>query len=87
MLSNQKELNDLIGDQSDLDEQLRNRLGQQIAVDMHSFLLLTETADRFYSKPRGYAGDFMTIEMIYRNQPDGLVFEIEQKPSNDFIDH
>jgi extracellular factor (EF) 3-hydroxypalmitic acid methyl ester biosynthesis protein len=31
-------------------------------------MLLTETAERFYSKPRGYAGDFLTIEMIYQNR-------------------
>jgi SAM-dependent methyltransferase len=32
------------------------------------FMLLTETTERFYSKPRGYAGDFLTVEMIYQNR-------------------
>ena len=35
------------------------------------FVLATETAERFYSKPRGYAGDFLAIDMIYANQPRG----------------
>ena len=34
-------------------------------------MLSTETADRFYSKPRGYAGDYLAIDGLYRNQPGG----------------
>jgi len=33
--------------------------------------LLTSAAERWYSKPRGYAGDFLAIEHIYQNQPAG----------------
>jgi SAM-dependent methyltransferase len=32
---------------------------------------MSETAERAYAKPRGYAGDHLTIEMIYRSQPKG----------------
>jgi SAM-dependent methyltransferase len=38
---------------------------------MLPYILTTETADRFYSKPRGYAGDFLAIHNIYRNVPGG----------------
>lgn len=35
------------------------------------YVRLTETTERFYSKPRGYAGDFQTIRQIYANRPGG----------------
>jgi extracellular factor (EF) 3-hydroxypalmitic acid methyl ester biosynthesis protein len=35
-------------------------------------MLLTNTAERWYSKPRGYAGDFLTIHHMYQNQAAGL---------------
>lgn len=35
------------------------------------FLLLTKTAERMFSKPRGYAGDCETIDMMYENIPAG----------------
>ncbi|NIV34790.1 MAG: hypothetical protein GWN58_36625 [Anaerolineae bacterium] len=34
-------------------------------------MLLTRTAERSYAKPRGYAGDFATIDQIYRNEAAG----------------
>ena len=44
-------------------------LGAKVQAEFLPYLLATETAQRLYSKPRGYAGDFMTIEHIY----DGTV--------------
>jgi hypothetical protein len=38
---------------------------------MLPYVLTTETADRFYSKPRGYAGDYLAIQKIYDNVPGG----------------
>jgi hypothetical protein len=35
------------------------------------YLLLTGTAARFFSKPRGYAGDCETIALVYANAPSG----------------
>jgi CRP-like cAMP-binding protein/SAM-dependent methyltransferase len=39
--------------------------------EMHPYVLLTRVIERIYSKPRGYAGDFQTIEWMYRNEPGG----------------
>ncbi len=46
-------------------------LGTQIRRELLPYLLLTSAAERWYSKPRGYAGDFLAIEHIYQNQPAG----------------
>ena len=35
------------------------------------YLMRSRLAERVYYKPKGYAGDFMMMEMIYRNQPEG----------------
>jgi extracellular factor (EF) 3-hydroxypalmitic acid methyl ester biosynthesis protein len=35
------------------------------------YVMLATTAERCYAKPRGYAGDFLTIEMMYQNEGQG----------------
>ena len=35
------------------------------------YLLLTRSAERMYRKPRGYAGDFLTIDWMYADEPGG----------------
>lgn len=35
------------------------------------YIMRSRMAERAYYKPRGYAGDYMMMEMIYRNQPEG----------------
>ncbi|MDA8137261.1 MAG: cyclic nucleotide-binding domain-containing protein [Desulfobacteraceae bacterium] len=39
--------------------------------ELFPYLVRSRIFERAYYKPKGYAGDFMTIEMIYRNQPNG----------------
>jgi len=57
------------------DSLLENVHKQQISIrlqhEMLPYVLTTETAERFYSKPRGYAGDYLAIHQIYQNQPSG----------------
>ena len=48
-----------------------DELGARIKSDLLPYLLLTTTAERWYSKPRGYAGDFLSIHQIYQNRPEG----------------
>lgn len=45
--------------------------GSRVQSEFMPFLCRTQTALRFYSKPRGYAGDFMTIEHIYDEKVGG----------------
>jgi len=61
----------ILGEGSPLPEAARMQLGARLQAEMLPYILTTETADRFYSKPRGYAGDFVAIHRIYMNQPGG----------------
>lgn len=61
----------LLGDGSPLTPNMREQLGVQLQAELLPYILLTSTIERCYSKPRGYAGDYLTIEKIYQNQPQG----------------
>jgi CRP-like cAMP-binding protein/SAM-dependent methyltransferase len=61
----------LLGDTSPLNEYIREQIGARLQHEMLPYVLTTETADRFYSKPRGYAGDYLAIHKIYQNVPAG----------------
>ncbi|MCH8502936.1 MAG: cyclic nucleotide-binding domain-containing protein [Ectothiorhodospiraceae bacterium] len=52
-------------------DRVREEIGLKMQQELLPYILLAETAERFYSKPRGYAGDFWPIELIYRNRPEG----------------
>jgi len=66
------EMNALWGEQSTLSHEAKQELGARYRREILPYLLLAKTAERWYSKPRGYAGDFMTIEAFYQNRPRGL---------------
>ena len=44
---------------------------QALRLELLPYLLLTRSAERMYRKPRGYAGDFLTIAWMYANEPGG----------------
>jgi CRP-like cAMP-binding protein len=60
-----------IGNSSSASASVQAQLGTRLQREILPFVLLTETMERFYSKPRGYAGDFQTIAMIYQNRCAG----------------
>ena len=64
-------INSEVGDDSGLDVHVKEELGSNLQKEILPYLLLTQTAERCYAKPRGYAGDFLSIEQIYRNEPAG----------------
>ena len=64
-------LNATLGDASGEPEVIRDEISQRIRIEILPYILLTKTAERMYSKPRGYAGDYLTIQLIYENQPGG----------------
>jgi hypothetical protein len=64
-------LNGLIGDDSGESEDAREELGRRVQRELLPYLLLTRTAERLYAKPRGYCGDYLTIDWLYRNEPGG----------------
>lgn len=60
-----------LSENSPLSEHVKVQLGARLQHEMLPYLLTTETAERFYSKPRGYAGDYLSIHNIYRNHAGG----------------
>jgi extracellular factor (EF) 3-hydroxypalmitic acid methyl ester biosynthesis protein len=64
-------LRDVLGASSSLSDGIKAQIGARLQHEMLPYVLTTETADRFYSKPRGYAGDFIAIRNIYSNVPGG----------------
>lgn len=61
-----QELEPLIG-QSDFQEQGWAYIFREI----FPYFMRSRFAERAYYKPKGYAGDFVMMEMIYRNEPEG----------------
>jgi CRP-like cAMP-binding protein/SAM-dependent methyltransferase len=64
-------LHRVIGTASPLPAAAREDLGRRLQREMLPYVLTAGTAERFYSKPRGYAGDYLAIDGIYRNEPRG----------------
>jgi CRP-like cAMP-binding protein/SAM-dependent methyltransferase len=64
-------VNSEIGEDSSLNVHVKEELGARIQRELLPYLLLTKVAERFYSKPRGYAGDFLTIQLMYEDKPGG----------------
>jgi extracellular factor (EF) 3-hydroxypalmitic acid methyl ester biosynthesis protein len=62
---------EVLGESSALSELAKTQIGARLQHEMLPYVLTTETADRFYSKPRGYAGDYLAIQKIYDNVPGG----------------
>lgn len=65
------EMNGMIGNGSPLSQEAKRELGQRYRREVLPYLLLSKSAERWYSKPRGYAGDFITIDELYQGQPKG----------------
>ena len=66
-----KFMNEKIGDDSPENPYIKDELGARIQRELLPYILLSGIAERIYAKPRGYAGDFMTIELLYENDPKG----------------
>lgn len=64
-------LEEAIGRESDEVDEVREQIGMHVRKQLLPYILLTRTAERMYAKPRGYPGDFMTLEMIHQNVPRG----------------
>jgi hypothetical protein len=71
LLSFAELMNDTIGDDAPTHESVKVEIGRRIKRELLPYLLLTRTAERAYAKPRGYAGDYATIDQIYRNEAVG----------------
>jgi extracellular factor (EF) 3-hydroxypalmitic acid methyl ester biosynthesis protein len=53
------------------DAQARETIGALAKREMLPYFTLSQIGERWHAKPRGYAGDYLTIEHMYRNEPQG----------------
>lgn len=51
--------------------QLAADIGAHVFREAFPFLTLSRLYDRCLTKPRGYAGDYLTLEMVHDNRPQG----------------
>lgn len=64
-------LNDQIGELLDPPSALNLQIGRTVQRELLPFVLHSQLGERLYRKPRGYGGDFSTLELIYKNEPAG----------------
>lgn len=50
---------------------LEQHIGAYVFRETFSFFMRSANIDRWFTKPRGYAGDFYTIELVYEDHPSG----------------
>ena len=71
LLEVQTAMDKWLGDNSFLSDGEREIVGSKIRREMAPYMLLSNLANRMYTKPRGYAGDFLTIQHMYDEKPAG----------------
>ncbi len=57
--------------QQDLSLEHRPLMWGYVFKELFPYFMRSRFAERAYYKPKGYAGDFMMMELIYRQEPDG----------------
>lgn len=62
----------MLGPDSGLKASIREELSHRTHIELLPWLLLTDVAARMYIKPRGYAGDFLTIQKMYEDEAGGI---------------
>lgn len=49
-----------------------DRIGAFVHREAYPYFALSTLIDRSYTKPRGYAGDYLTLQMVYDDRADGV---------------
>lgn len=60
-----------LGDGGDGNIGARQAMAAELHRELLPYMLLARSPERAYSKPRGYAGDYLIIEWIYSAEPAG----------------
>lgn len=60
-------VNEHLGDQAPGTQQDKETLGYKIQREMAPYMMMSNFLQRSYTKPRGYAGDYLTIYQIYED--------------------
>ncbi len=61
-----------LGKYSILSQEEKDAIGSKVRQELAPYILLGHVANRMYHKPRGYAGDFLTISEMYKNEAEGV---------------
>ncbi len=64
-------LNEQVGELLDPPSALNLQIGRTVQRELLPFVLQSQLGERLYRKPRGYGGDFSTLDLIYENEPAG----------------
>ncbi len=64
--------NETIGAARDMSPAMREHLSRRMTAELLPYILSSRIAERSYTKPRGYAGDYLTIEWLYQDEPSGV---------------
>ena len=62
---------DQLREHIELDRSLEHHVGAFVFRETYPYFGLSRLVDRSYVKPRGYAGDYLTVQMVYDNDPGG----------------
>ncbi|ETR72066.1 MAG: Crp/Fnr family transcriptional regulator [Candidatus Magnetoglobus multicellularis str. Araruama] len=54
-----------------LNTSIESFMWHYVFKEIYPIIMRSRFADRAYTKPKGYAGDYMMMEMLYQNTPDG----------------
>ncbi len=65
-------IGDQIGDASFENVRIKEEIGAYVQKEFLPYIALTETLERLYTKPRGYPGDFLTIQKLCSKIPGGV---------------
>lgn len=65
-------VHDALRDHVAAEAHLEEQIGAYVFRETFPLFMQSPFVDRSFSKPRGYAGDSETIDMIYRNEPAGV---------------
>jgi extracellular factor (EF) 3-hydroxypalmitic acid methyl ester biosynthesis protein len=64
--------NELLSPSKGVSPETQKVLGARLQSEVLPYLLMSENAERWYAKPRGYAGDYLSIARMYEDRPRGL---------------
>jgi extracellular factor (EF) 3-hydroxypalmitic acid methyl ester biosynthesis protein len=64
--------NEVLGSAEGATPESKAAVGARLQSELLPYMLISENAERWYAKPRGYAGDYLSIARIYEDQPRGL---------------
>ncbi len=65
-------LNSVIGDEANIPPARAKAVGERVQAELLPYLLMSRNAERWYAKPRGHAGDYLTIAQMYEDREEGF---------------